>query len=323
MINPAHQEVDPTEYWRRPADLQLPRAYWEDPEPEVRGMLSADRIQYYTKLVRMIEPFETINLKPASYALTLGPRYQIEGKDGVLTEEKSVLEIPPNSIAFVSMREMLLLPHYIAARFNLSIDLIYQGLLLGTGPQVDPGFQGVLSCPLHNISNNPIRIFLGDHFATIDFVKTTGLGEKTHGLLARAQTEDELYAGEEDLVGYSGFKNRLFNRNKRWLKPILGYPAGRIQVRSSVAPLEQKIRRWTIGGLIGLVVFLSLVVSLIGLNVASYRLYVDTGRNREQILETMSRVQADHKEVTRAQQLLEARLREIEEKLAKPRVGKP
>src|SRR5205823_1683477 len=85
------------------------------------------------------------------------------------------LEIPSNSIVFVSMQQFVRLPHYIAARFDLAIEFIYQGILLGTGPQVDPGFQGYLSCPLHNISNESVYIQLGHPFAKMDFAKTSGL----------------------------------------------------------------------------------------------------------------------------------------------------
>ncbi|MGH8613802.1 MAG: dCTP deaminase domain-containing protein, partial [Gammaproteobacteria bacterium] len=74
---------------------------------------------------------------------------------------------------YVSTAEKLNLPFYVAARFNLRVKWVYRGILLGTGPQVDPGFRGHLSCPLFNLTNRPIRIKLGDEFATIDFERTT------------------------------------------------------------------------------------------------------------------------------------------------------
>jgi deoxycytidine triphosphate deaminase len=101
-------------------------------------MLAADWIEYLALKAGMIHPFKKENLKPASYELTLGPEWQHQGKIGRLTEDEPILTIPPNSIVFASMQETLALPHYIAARFDLSIEFIYKGLLLGTGPQVDP-----------------------------------------------------------------------------------------------------------------------------------------------------------------------------------------
>jgi len=41
------------------------------------------------------------------------------------------------------------------------------------GPQVDPGYQGKLFCPLYNLSNKTIKLRYGDTIATIDFVRTT------------------------------------------------------------------------------------------------------------------------------------------------------
>lgn len=230
-------------------------ADWLDPDPDTRGMLSADRIQFYVQQARMIDPFDPARLKPASYALTLGPTYLVDDELHHLTPLNPTLRIPRNSIVFVAMRESLRLPHYIAARFNLSIDLIYQGLLLGTGPQVDPGFQGVLSCPLHNISDEPIRINLGDHLATIDFIKTSGIGEQSDNFLSSLKSEEELYAQPDQLVGHGGFDHRLFPESKRWLRPIVDYTPH--DVGSSVAELETEIRRLRnigIGALISLII---------------------------------------------------------------------
>lgn len=270
--------------WQDPDTLSPPRAHWppnplhwNDPDPDASGMLSADRIRYYAEQLGMIYPFDEQNLKPASYELTLGPRYQIEGKDGVLTREKQWLVIPKNSIAFVSMGERLMLPHYIAARFNLSIEFIYQGLLLGTGPQVDPGFKGVLSCPLHNISNNSIRIKLGGPFAKIDFIKTTPIAERSRDLLDGAHSEPALYdlAKNKQLLGYSGRFNKLFNQAKCWREPIFDFPPGTQGVSSSVAPLERRISRWRIMGYVGLVAFLAIAISLIVMVAVLLGLYSD------------------------------------------------
>ena len=293
--------VNPGSFWKKPDKLVLDRAYWQDPEPEVCGILSADRIRYYRELVHMIEPFQEKYLKPASYGLTLGPVYQIEGKDGVLREKSPILDIPPNSIAFVSMREQLIIPHYIVARFDLAVGLVYKGLLLGTGPQVDPGFQGVLSCPFHNISSNPIRLALGEHVATIEFIKTTRIAEQASRLLAEAENEEELYNKKKDLIGKDGHPNCLFDTKKRWLRPIIEYPPGDVVVSSSVAPLARTINTWRIGGYIGLAVFLALVVALIQLTVNSWGIWRSMQADKAQIMDTLSHVQTEQKGVEKIQ----------------------
>src|SRR5215210_8287202 len=116
------ETLDYRTYWRPEtyADRPLKPSFWDDPCPDVQGMLTSEYIAFYDRVVGgMICPFESERLKTASYELTLGWRCLVEGKDIRLSEKHPWLEIPPNSIAFVSMQQVLRLPHYIAARFDL------------------------------------------------------------------------------------------------------------------------------------------------------------------------------------------------------------
>ncbi len=65
------------------------------------------------------------------------------------------------------------LPNYIAIRFNLRITHVHRGLLLGTGPLVDPGFEGDLLIPLHNLTSSPYDMNTNDALIWIEFTKTT------------------------------------------------------------------------------------------------------------------------------------------------------
>lgn len=265
MPNREVLDLDPNTYWAAPEPLPESVSYWRDLDPPYRGMLSSEQIRRYAQELQMIHPFNENQLKPASYELTLGPLYQLDGRDEVLTKSRPVLEIPPNSIVFVAMGERLVLPHYIVGRFDLQIDLIYRGLLLGTGPQVDPGFRGVLSCPLHNISDNPIRIRFGEQFAKIDFEKAGGWPEPALQFLdGRSVTTDrELYAQKDELRKFGVV---LFNEDKRWKRPIIGYPAGEIKVASSLARLERTVTTFRNLGVAALV---AVAIAVAGLIVAS------------------------------------------------------
>jgi deoxycytidine triphosphate deaminase len=77
----------------------------------------------------------------------------------------------PNSIAFVTLEPYLRLPDYIAMRFNLRVRHVYKGLLLGTGPIIDPGYQGYLSIPLHNLTDNSYTFRGGDNLIAVEFTK--------------------------------------------------------------------------------------------------------------------------------------------------------
>ena len=243
--------LDPTTYWTRPsaAELGLKAAYWSDPLPSVQGMLSSDFIAFYNNAIGdfgMISPFNLANLKAAAYELTLGPFCLIDGKTHTLTDDQPWLEIPQNSIVFVSMWERLVLPHYIAGRFDLAIEFIYKGILLGTGPQVDPGFQGVLGTPLHNISSEPVHIRLGYPFAKIDFTKTSGLWHAR-----RANALDDIHSDEElyraVLPGYDSQPVNLFKDTNRWREPIVSAAyAGDRRVSSSLADLDHRITAFAV-----------------------------------------------------------------------------
>jgi hypothetical protein len=63
------------------------------------------------------------------------------------------------------------MPAYLAGRFNLLIRDVYRGLLVGTGPLVDPGFVGFLSIPVHNFTSNKYILRAGEGFVYFEFTK--------------------------------------------------------------------------------------------------------------------------------------------------------
>src|SRR5260370_2432098 len=151
------------------------RWQYEDPHPEDNGILLSNRIHELCEQKLLIwEGYEEKNLRPAEYTIRVGPDYMdSEGKFRHFTDEEDSFIFEKNSIVYVSIKERLHLPYYIIARFNLRVNWVYDGILLGTGPQVDPGYFGFLSCPLYNLTNSDITIRREQPFATIDFEKTT------------------------------------------------------------------------------------------------------------------------------------------------------
>lgn len=215
---------------------------WIDPDPESIGVLLSDRIEFYSKEINLIEDYEfdeERSPKPASYGLRLGSQYYKNGQYGDL-KEGEVLKIPSNSIVFVSMFEKINMPYYMIGRFNLKIDLIYKGIILGTGPQVDPGFTGHLSCPLHNISSNDVEIKFKERFATIDFIKTTKFAcNEDRSRLAALTNENELY--KSPVKGFRNYICRLFPVDKKMRKKLDNYIPGGKKVLSSVKHIENSV----------------------------------------------------------------------------------
>lgn len=139
------------------------------------GVLTSDKIEYCVEKFSLIQPFDKDLLKPARYKLTLGEDYAMAGELRKLYDVpgKNELTIPPFQVAIVSTRQTLNMPRFLIARWNLDIDRVYDGLLWVGGPQVDPGYNGRLFCPIYNLSDKAVKLKLGDDIASIDFVKTT------------------------------------------------------------------------------------------------------------------------------------------------------
>jgi deoxycytidine triphosphate deaminase len=149
----------------------------EDPFPEiVPALLSAVEIRNYARVTGMIHPYDDSRLKAASYSAGMGGTFVRWESDKRIEEDiQSLSEIvlPANSISFVQTDITFRLPHYIALRFNLQISHVHRGILLGTGPVVDPGFEGKLLIPLHNLTSTNYAIPITEPLIWIDFTKTT------------------------------------------------------------------------------------------------------------------------------------------------------
>ncbi|CAN7175251.1 hypothetical protein [Mesorhizobium caraganae] len=152
--------------------------FHEGPNKIYPSLLSAEDIVAYVKQTAMISPFYANNkkLKHASYEACIGEKAFKYGKNGIeqisLTPD-GFLRVPANAIVFVESEVMFRLPRYIAARFNLQIKHVHRGLLLGTGPLVDPGFRGKLLIPLHNLTSADYYLHKDDGFIWIEFTRTT------------------------------------------------------------------------------------------------------------------------------------------------------
>jgi deoxycytidine triphosphate deaminase len=160
---------------------------WRDEDPflDVKpALLSQQHIKDYVRVTGMLWPFEHQNeerLKAASYEAwpIRFIRWDEDGRKIVddLREnyekyKEEGYRLERNSITFMEIDTDIRLPTYIALRFNLSITHVHRGLLLGTGPLVDPGFDGNLLIPIHNLTSAPYNINRG--VIWFEFTKTSG-----------------------------------------------------------------------------------------------------------------------------------------------------
>lgn len=139
------------------------------------SVLLMDKIKDYCENpdIKLIYPFNKDRLKSASYKLSLGKRYRLDTVDYELTDSNPIIFIPPHGIVMVETYEWINLPGYLIARWNLDTHKVYKGLVWVGGPQIDPGFQGHLSCPIYNLSNTVQKIKYKEPIFIIDFVHTS------------------------------------------------------------------------------------------------------------------------------------------------------
>lgn len=144
------------------------------------GLLSSEHICEYVAKTGMIHPFHENEhrLKPASYEMAIGRLIFWDDEKNLQVKEfvdggKNQVRLEANSITFAQVRGKFRLPFYIACRFNLRIQHVHRGLLLGTGPLVDPSFQGDLLIPIHNLTADPYEFNSDDGLIWVEFTKTT------------------------------------------------------------------------------------------------------------------------------------------------------
>ena len=182
VVQIVHQDYvsnDDIEANRNQADTRAKEAKDDDPFPHIpAALLSSEHIQAYVRQTAMVHPFWPNSgvLKAASYEINPGGDFVVwtDGKKVVKQiEGNSEIVLPPNSISFVQLASKIRLPNYVAMRFNLRITHVHRGLLLGTGPLVDPGYHGCLLIPLHNLTAEPYTIRTNEGLIWAEFTKTS------------------------------------------------------------------------------------------------------------------------------------------------------
>lgn len=158
-------------------------AYKKDPLPEIEpALLNSEDIRRYVDAECLLDKdsFDAERMKPASYEMRfLGTLYDWKQRNGELERRRREIvegedvELSKNSISYLWIKERLRLPEYIAARFNLRISEVHKGILLGTGPLVDPGFGGQILIPLHNLTDNSYLLRGGEGIIWVEFTKVS------------------------------------------------------------------------------------------------------------------------------------------------------
>ena len=139
----------------------------------------------------------TGELEPASYDLRVGAEGMT--KEGVLNiAEKKYIKIPRGATSVIYPLERIKLSNRLAARYGLRSQFARKGLILLSGPQIDPGFEGVLSITIFNAGTSEVVLSYQEIFATIEFciLKTPA----SKGYAGPYQMQEKITSEEIELI---------------------------------------------------------------------------------------------------------------------------
>lgn len=156
------------------------------------GVLPRKFIRSLSRCDELVKDASQENISHASYDLRLGDEYYNDGEIKELSEKSPFVTIEPYDYAIVMSKETVSFPRDVAGRFDLTVSLFCQGIILSNGPQIDPGFEGRLFCLLFNTSDARVPLKRGEKYATLEMRK----------LLAPTDPYEGQYQGKEHIADY-------------------------------------------------------------------------------------------------------------------------
>lgn len=129
----------------------------------------------------VIDNYDPKNLQPASYDMRLGEQAITSStREKINPSQKGLLIILSGDFALVTTHERVKLPQDIAGHLGLRSHYAKKGLVLLSGPQIDPGFHGVLVMGLSNLSPRDIVVPYKAPICTVEFYKLNQPTEKPY-----------------------------------------------------------------------------------------------------------------------------------------------
>lgn len=127
-----------------------------------------------------IMDFSEASLEPASYDMRVGNKMLIStGEAEVELSRKGSATLDPGAFALVTTHEKLALSDTIAGHIGVKSYYTRKGMVMLTGLQIDPGFEGVLVIGLYNASPRSLTLDYLAPFCTVEFYQLARPVEKT------------------------------------------------------------------------------------------------------------------------------------------------
>ena len=186
------------------------------------GILPKSLISLMIECGVLLENAQLTNTSGASYDLMLADDHYYGGKPVLLTDQSPFIKIEPFEFAFVRSKERCNIPRDVAGRFDVTVSLFLQGLIMSNGPQVDPGFRGGLWCLLFNTSNDTVQLKRGQHYATIVFSRLLEPTNPYEGQYQDKQKIADYLPRSASRSPISNLKNDIRTlKSERWWVKIL------------------------------------------------------------------------------------------------------
>jgi len=160
-----------------------------------------------------IRPFDSVNLQPASYDLTLGEQFQrnyrygpgtvqsvedgaVERETQVVGEDIDEMVVMPQEFVLGHTAETIELPANISGEVKGRSSIGRMGLIPHTAGWIDPGFEGQITLEFVNHSDRPVKIEPGQRIAQIVFSYTNRPSANPYG-----EKSDSKYQGQTGVTG--------------------------------------------------------------------------------------------------------------------------
>jgi dCTP deaminase len=129
----------------------------------------------------ILEPLDDARIEPASYDLRIGNwAFASSSKDRVNLKERGLVIVEPGEFAVLESRERVELDNKTAAQLGLRSEYARRGLLMLSGPQIDPGFVGILVVRVVNLAPRSIALPYEAPFLTLQFFRLSHDVEKPY-----------------------------------------------------------------------------------------------------------------------------------------------
>lgn len=149
-------------------------------------------IEALVESIDLIEEFDSNSLEGASYDMRLGPKYVFQGQVQTLIEDAPSLVLDPGAFVVLSTFELLHMPLDLIGHNGIMSPWAKRGLVSLFSPQIDPGFEGVLTVPVFNAGDAPVSLDLGVKIFTVEFARTSAPASygwsQRHGIQSRVAT---------------------------------------------------------------------------------------------------------------------------------------